>query len=54
MDNIVPTSRDVNDASLRLKDWILQTPVLESVLLNERVGARVLVKAECLQHAGSF
>ena len=54
MDNIVSTSRDVNDASLRLKDWILQTPVLESVLLNERVGARVLVKAECLQHAGRF
>lgn len=54
MNPIVPTVRDVRDAAERLADWLQDTPVLESAVLNDRVGARVLVKAECLQHTGSF
>jgi threonine dehydratase len=33
---------------------VVETPVLESEALNRRVGTRVLLKAECLQHGGSF
>ena len=33
---------------------MVQTPVLESRLLNQMLGGRLLVKAECLQHTGSF
>jgi threonine dehydratase len=52
--DVLPTSSDVRAAALRLRPWVAETPVLESPLLNERVGARVLLKAECLQHTGSF
>lgn len=31
-----------------------ETPILESDLLNRELGARLLVKAECLQKTGSF
>lgn len=54
MDNVLPTAADVADAEARLQGWILETPVLESDAINARVGARVLLKAECLQRTGSF
>lgn len=54
MESIIPTVDDVVEASQRLRGWLVETPVLESAALNERIGVRVLVKAECLQHAGSF
>jgi threonine dehydratase len=54
MRNVEPTAADVADAYLRLRDWVVETPVLESDRLNGRVGARVMLKAECLQHGGSF
>lgn len=54
MSNVLPTAADVTDAEVRLRGWLVETPVLESDALNSRVGARVLCKAECLQHAGSF
>ncbi len=54
MTDVLPTSSDVSAAALRLRQWVMETPVLESPALNERVGARVLLKAECLQHTGSF
>ena len=54
MQSIIPTAEDVVAASARLRSWLIDTPVLESQALNERLGTRVLVKAECLQHAGSF
>jgi len=54
MDQIVPTADDVAEAGSTLQGWVRHTPVLESEHLNARVGARVLVKAECLQHGGSF
>ena len=50
----LPTSEDVAEAAVRLLDWVLATPCLEAQILNQRVGHRVLVKAECLQHGGSF
>ena len=54
MSNVLPTVADVADAEVRLRGWLVETPVLESEAINARVGARVLCKAECLQHAGSF
>ena len=52
--NILPTVADVVDAEVRLRGWVVETPVLESETINARARARVLLKAECLQHAGSF
>jgi threonine dehydratase len=52
--NLLPTADDVTEAHLRIRDWIVETPVLESDALSERVGTRVLFKAECLQRGGSF
>jgi len=54
MTSVFPTVADVIDAEVRLRGWLVETPVLESEAINERVGARVLFKAECLQHTGSF
>ncbi len=54
MTNVLPTVADVVDAEARLRGWLIETPVLESEAINDRVGARVLFKAECLQHTGSF
>lgn len=54
MTDVLPTSSDVSAAALRLRPWVFDTPVLESLALNERTGVRVLLKAECLQHTGSF
>lgn len=41
-------------AHQRIKDKVHQTPVLESTLLNQWLGHRVLFKAECLQKTGAF
>lgn len=38
----------------RIKSHIRKTPLLNAPLLDEAVGRRVFVKAECLQHTGSF
>jgi threonine dehydratase len=54
MHNVLPTVADVVDAHVRLRGWLVETPLLESQAINDRVGARVLFKAECLQHSGSF
>ena len=54
MQNLLPTAADVAEAHLRIRDWILETPVLESDALNRRIGTRVVLKAECLQRGGSF
>ena len=45
---------DVLSAQERLKNQVYQTPLLESPLLNDAAGRRILIKAECLQHTGSF
>ncbi|HEY9182711.1 MAG TPA: pyridoxal-phosphate dependent enzyme, partial [Gammaproteobacteria bacterium] len=54
MHDALPIAADVAEAYLRLREWVVETPVLESAALNERLGVRVLLKAECLQHTGSF
>jgi threonine dehydratase len=51
---VLPSVIDVEESALRLRDWLNPTPTLESERLNERLGRRVLVKAECLQQGGSF
>ena len=48
------TAADVRTAAERLRGRVQRTPLLESLALNNMTGARVLVKAECLQTAGSF
>jgi threonine dehydratase len=50
----LPTFADVEAAAERLRGVAVRTPLLESEALNARVGARVLLKAECLQRTGSF
>lgn len=45
---------DVRSAALRIEGKACKTPVLESSLLNKRLGCRLLVKAESLQRTGSF
>jgi len=50
----VPTVAEVEDAARQIAGEAVRTPLLESPLLNARVGGRVLVKAEPLQRTGSF
>lgn len=49
-----PTARDVDAAADRIAGRAVRTPLLESAILNRRLDARVLVKAEPLQFTGSF
>jgi threonine dehydratase len=44
----------INAAAERLKGHARVTPLLSSPFLDEIAGRQVLVKAECLQHTGSF
>ena len=48
------SSAGVRDAAARIKGAAIVTPLLENEWLNARVGGRVLMKAETLQHGGSF
>ena len=50
----LPTYTDVTEAAERLQGIAIRTPLLESSLLNERLGCRLLIKAEPLQRTGSF
>lgn len=45
---------DIQAAATRIDGIVRRTPLLESARLNDRIGGRLLVKAECLQHTGSF
>ncbi len=49
-----PTIDDIEAAAGRLAGHAVVTPLLESPLLNETLGGRLLVKPECLQLTGSF
>ena len=44
----------VKDAARQIAGRAVRTPLVESPALNERLGGRVLLKAENLQHAGAF
>ncbi len=50
----LPTFSDVEAAARRLAPIVTRTPVLESSVVNEMLGCRILIKAECLQRTGSF
>jgi threonine dehydratase len=50
----LPTIDDIRDAALRLKPFAVETPLLESAVLNSKLGGRVLIKAETFQRTGSF
>jgi threonine dehydratase len=45
---------DIRTAATRITPYIVRTPLVESPRLNDWLGFRLLVKAECLQHTGSF
>jgi threonine dehydratase len=48
------TLANIEEAARRLIGRATVTPLLESPLLNDRIGGRLLIKAECLQRTGSF
>ncbi len=48
------TADGVRRAAKRLSGHAIRTPIIENEFLNEAAGGRVLVKAEILQHCGSF
>jgi threonine dehydratase len=48
------TFADIEAAAGRLEGLAVKTPLIESPALNARLGARVLLKPETLQHAGAF
>ena len=44
----------IDAAASRIAPHIIETPRIESPRLNDKLGIRLLLKAECLQHTGSF
>lgn len=50
----LPTVHDVHQAADTLSGHIVDTRLIESVMLNDRFDARILFKPECLQRTGSF
>src|SRR5271155_1227302 len=50
----LPTAADVDDAARRLAGVALHTPLLTSAALDAMIGGRIFLKAETLQHTGSF
>ncbi|MBT3134715.1 serine/threonine dehydratase [Alteromonas sp. ALT199] len=49
-----PSFDDIKHAYARIKSDVKRTPIVESSLLNEWMGNRILFKAECLQTIGAF
>jgi threonine dehydratase len=49
-----PTLASVEDAARQINGIAVKTPLLESPALNDKIGGRLLIKAECLQRTGSF
>ncbi|HWP89314.1 MAG TPA: pyridoxal-phosphate dependent enzyme, partial [Burkholderiales bacterium] len=48
------TAADIERAAGRIAGVAVRTPLIRSPTLDERVGARVFLKAETLQRMGSF
>ncbi|WP_348721151.1 threonine/serine dehydratase [uncultured Candidatus Puniceispirillum sp.] len=48
------TAQTIAEAAVRIAPHTIKTPLMESPLLNNLLGIRLLVKAECLQHTGAF
>jgi threonine dehydratase len=49
-----PTSADVDAAAKKLAGVAIRTPLVNSPVLDEKLGARVFLKCETLQRTGSF
>lgn len=49
-----PTAADVDAAAKRLAGIAVRTPLINAAVLDERLGARVFLKAETMQRTGSF
>jgi threonine dehydratase len=45
---------DIRAAARRLAGQVVRTPLLDNLVLNERLGAEVLIKPENLQRIGAF
>lgn len=50
----LPTLADIEAAAQRIAPYVRRTPLLRSEALDAATGARVVVKAECLQRFGAF
>ncbi|WP_340646541.1 threonine/serine dehydratase [Phenylobacterium sp.] len=48
------TLADIEAAAARIKGHAVETPLIESPALNDRLGRRVLIKPETLQRVGAF
>lgn len=48
------TLADIQAAAARIKGHAIETPLIESPALNDRLGRRVLIKPETLQRVGAF
>ena len=46
--------KEIKSAQKRLDGFVRKTPILNSPFLDDIAGRIVFVKAECLQHTGSF
>ncbi|QEI08027.1 threonine/serine dehydratase [Pigmentiphaga aceris] len=49
-----PSITQIEAAAARIREHAVVTPLLESAVINELTGGRILFKAEVLQVAGSF
>lgn len=55
LDDLRPVTADgVRRAAACIRGQAIRTPIIENEFLNDIAGGRVLVKAEVLQHCGSF
>ncbi|MDO6818798.1 serine/threonine dehydratase [Zobellia sp. 1_MG-2023] len=50
----MPTIEDIKNARKRIDNYVLQTPIFTSSLLNDWLGHEIYFKAECLQKIGAF
>ncbi len=46
--------QDVTKASTALDGIVIRTPLLENADVNEQLGGRLMIKAECAQRTGAF
>jgi threonine dehydratase len=51
---LLPTIADITAAAARIAGMVVRTPIITAPGLDAAVNAKVFVKAECLQHHGSF
>lgn len=51
---VSPTAADIEAAAKRIRGLAVRTPLINAPVLDDRLGARVFLKAETLQRTGSF